>query len=188
MKSRWTILALALLLNFGCASMRVHVDYDRSADLHGYRTYMWEESSETSLEDSAPLMHRRIENAVDRQLAADGLEKVTSDPDLYVTYHTDESKEFSLNTTHFGYGYGPDWYWDPYWPWGGAGVSSSHTTVHSYSRGTLIVDLWDAKEKRVVWRGSAQDIVPENPEKAGAKIDKAVSKMGERFREMAEKD
>lgn len=185
MKSRLTIFGLVLALTLGCSSMRVHVDYDRSADLHGYKTFMWSEPSESSLEDTAPLMHTRIKNAIEREVRAGGLEMVSSNPDLYVTYYTDENEELRLDTTHLGYGFGPSWYWDPYWPTPGMGMTSSHTTVRSYTRGTLVVDLWDAKQKRLVWRGTAEDIVPENPEKAAAKIDKAVAKMTAEFHKMS---
>jgi len=43
-----------------------------------------------------------------------------------------------------GFGYGAWW-----------GGGSYTTSVHTYVQGTLIVDLYDAKTKKMVWRGTA---------------------------------
>jgi len=187
MKLRWTTLPLALTLTVACASMQVYVDYDRNADVDSYRTFGWSGSTEPSLQDTSPLMDARVRSAIERKLRSSGLRLVDSDPDLYVAYYTEENDELRLDTTHFGYGYGAGWYWDPYGPWAGGGLSTSQTTVRSYTRGTLIIDLWDAKTKQLVWRGTAEDVVPENPEKAARKIDEAVAKMSDEFKKMRKK-
>ncbi len=50
--------------------------------------------------------------AVDRQLGAKGFQKADSNPEVYVTYHGEEKEQTTLDTTHMGYGYAGDWYWD----------------------------------------------------------------------------
>ena len=37
--------------------------------------------------------------------------------------------------------------------------------------------MWDAKEKRLVWRGTASDTVSDNPQKSASKIQKAAEKL-----------
>ncbi len=43
--------------------------------------------------------------------------------------------------------------------------------------GTLIVDLYDAKEKSLVWRGIAQNTLSNNGNKNQQLVQKAVAKM-----------
>jgi hypothetical protein len=56
------------------------------------------------------------------------------------------------------------------------------TTVRTYLKGTVIVDLFDAKTKKLVWRGSASETVSDNPRKNADRVDKAIGRMfGEDF-------
>ena len=80
-------------------------------------------------------------------------------------------------------------YWDPYWSgYYGSGWGSTTTTVREYTRGTLVVDVWDAKEKNLVWRGSVSSIVPEKPAKLEAKIYKALAKMVKEWKKIQKKE
>jgi hypothetical protein len=49
--------------------------------------------------------------------------------------------------------------------------------VTSYTVGTLVVDMFDARTKRAVWSGTAEDTIPGTPAKINADIDAAVAKM-----------
>jgi hypothetical protein len=60
-------------------------------------------------------------------------------------------------------------------------MGSSSTRVHSYTTGTLVVDIWDAKAEELIWRGVASDTISDNPEKNLAKLNKALVKMFERY-------
>ena len=53
----------------------------------------------------------------------------------------------TLNTYYDGFGGG--------WRWGG-GFGDATTTVDHYKVGTLVVDLFDAQTKQLVWRGSSR--------------------------------
>jgi hypothetical protein len=181
------ILLAVLLLTVPAAAQKVHVDYDRDADFDSYRTFMYKATSETSMADTSPLMHERTISIIENRLIDGGLQKVDSDPDLYVTYHTEEQQEMRLNTSSFGYSYGPSWYWDPYWS-SGAGMGSSTTTSYTYTRGTLIIDIWDAETQDLIFRGSASAVVPDNPQKGQRQIEKALKKMSNQFRKMRRKD
>ena len=181
----FSLTVLALLVVVPAAAQKVHVDYDQSADFNAYKTFAWASTPETSLQGESPLMHSRIKNAIEYHLTSGGLTEVEDNPDLYVTYHTSSKEEVQLHTTGMGYGYGGGWGWDPYW---GGGMGSSTTTSHSYERGSLIVDLWDAKKKEAIWRGTAEAVVKQNPQKAAKQIDKAVAKIMKKFDKMYAKD
>ena len=61
--------------------------------------------------------------------------------------------------------------------------------MSSYQVGTLVVDIWDAKTEKLVWRGIAAGIViPENPAKLDKKIDKALKKMVDKWTKMKKKN
>jgi hypothetical protein len=163
-----------------CASINTHIDYDRQADLDSYETFAWKETPDTSLAESHPLIHRRIVDRIVADIQEGGrLQLVEQDPDLYVTYHTKSREEMQLNTTSLGYGYGPGWYWDPYWTRRGMGMRSSTTTVTTYTRGTLIIDVWDAAKDQLVWRGAVERVVSEDPTKATKQINQALDKLGD---------
>ncbi len=60
-------------------------------------------------------------------------------------------------------------------------MSTAHTTVHEYRVGTLVVDIFDAKSKALVFRGIAQDELSDKPEKNQKKAQKAAEKMFKDF-------
>ena len=119
-------------------------------------------------------MHSRLKNAIEYQLTTGGLIEDTESPDLYVTYHGEEEEKVVVDTQTWGYGYSRGWHRDPYW---GTGFGDTTTTVRTYNVGTLIIDIWDAKEKRLIWRGSATKTIPSKPEKQAKLIDAAVAKL-----------
>ncbi len=170
-----TALGITLLLVLAASpalAQRVYVDYDRDVDFDAYRSFAWVGTPETSMQGESPLVHSRLKNSIEHYLAQAGLAEDTEAPDLYVTYHTSSKEKVSYSTSTMGAGYGPGWGFDPYW---GGGMST--TTAHAYEEGTLIIDLWDAESKNMVWRGSATAVVKSKPEKLAKQIDKAVAKM-----------
>lgn len=179
------ILVPLALLAMPVAAQKVIVDYDRNADFTSYKTYAWLDTDETSLEKSDPLMHTRIRNEIELRMSDGemGLKRVEADPDVVITYHTSGTEEVRLTTTSMGgYGYGGGWGYSPYWGrggygYGGYGGGVSTTTAHVYVEGSLVVDIYDARTKKALWRGTAEAVVPDNPGKAEAKIVKAIDKM-----------
>jgi hypothetical protein len=186
MTKRIAILALFLFVAAPSFAQKIYIDYDKEADFDSYKTYSWAKTEETSVKDESPLMHSRMVNAIEYYLNKGGGVEVEENPDLYVTYHTNSKEEVQLSTSYYGYGYGGGWYRDPYWG-GGYGMGGSSTTAYTYTRGTLIIDIWDAKEKKMVWRGAAEAIVKEKPEKQAAQIDKALAKMVSKWQNMKAK-
>jgi hypothetical protein len=67
-------------------------------------------------------------------------------------------------------------------------MGTSTTSVSTYQKGTLVVDVWDAKSETLVWRGMASNIVlTQNPEKMHKKIDKALKKMMDKWEKIKKK-
>src|SRR5205823_3128973 len=66
------------------------------------------------------------------------------------------------------------------WRWGG-GFGDATTTVDNYKVGTLVVDLFDANSKNLIWRGSASDTLSDKSDKNIKELDKGVQKMFAHF-------
>ena len=179
MLTRFAAALLGAAIVAGCSSQTVDFDYAKEADFSAYKTYAWQQQ-DTSLQEEDALAHERVVSSVERQLAAKGFQKASGTPDVYVTYHSDDKENTTLSTTDMGYGYGPGWGWGGFYG-GGMGMGSSTTQVRTYSTGTLVVDIWDAREKALVWRGIASDTVSDNPQKNAEKIASAVNKMFEKY-------
>ena len=170
--------ALLLVLTVTPAlAQKVAIDYDKNYDFSSIETYEWVEPVQ---DEANPLMVQRLRNALDYHLTMKGVRQVDSDPDVFVTYSTNSKEEFNVSSTNFGYGYGPGWYW-------GGGIGSSTSTVTSYEVGTLVIDVWDAETKNLVWRGTATATVSPNPQKMERKINTAVDKLFRKWEKMAAK-
>ena len=60
-------------------------------------------------------------------------------------------------------------------------MGSAQTTVQEYKVGTLVVDIFDAKSKALVFRGTASDELSDKPDKNTKKVEKATAKMFKDF-------
>ena len=77
-----------------------------------------------------------------------------------------------------GYGYGGYYGHGPAYGWGG-GMSTSHTTYSEYDYvvGTLIIDIYDAKEKKLVWESVAKGTINEKTKGREQRIISTAYKM-----------
>lgn len=186
---------LALVAAVGPAyAQKVYIDYDTSYDFASVKTFAWASTPETSVQSSNPLLHSRIVADITKYLIEGGLTESEDNPDIYVTYHGNSKEEMSINTSSFGYGYPGSWAYGGYgwggyhgYGWGGS-MGATSTTVSTYEVGTLIVDAWDAKDKELIWRGTAAGImVTENANKMAKRIDTALQKIVRKSRKTFEK-
>ncbi len=126
------------------------------------------------------LWDSRIKSAVDAQLAAKGWTQVDSGGDVAIVAIATSHTERTLQTFYDGMGGG--------WRWRGfGGMGEASTTEQDYKEGTLLVDLYDAKTKQLIWRGSAEDTVSNNAEKNEKNLNKGVAKMFKKFPPQAAK-
>lgn len=157
-----------------CSSVDVRTDYDHGLDFSRYSTYFWKSLPETP----NPLMKDRIVAAVDRQLRSKGWRKVAEEhADTAIVAQVTSHRDQRVNT-YYG-NRGPGWYGPGVGMWGGAGMATS--TVSSYTVGTLVIDLFDVKAKKAIWRGTASGIVSDNPEENRKALDEGVREMFAKF-------
>jgi hypothetical protein len=147
----------------------VKTDYDRNANFGQYKTYSWQQVKTKNLLDVD-----RIKSSVNAALAAKGWTQVDSGGDVSVVAMEITRNQQTLNTFYNGFGGG--------WRWRGfGGLGEATTTTETYRVGTLVVDLFDAKTKGLVWRGSSTDTLSNNSNKNIKNMDKDVEKMFKDF-------
>lgn len=167
------------------AAQKVYVDYSPLADFGNYKTYAWGETPQASLYDNNPLNHSRIKHTVDYYLIKGGMVETDESPDLYVTYYGETDSEFNVNVAATGYGYSTDWAWDPYWG-NASGMTTTTSSVHK--AGTLVIDIWDAKTQKLIWRGSMEGTLTDNLQKSAKQIEKGIQKIVKKWQKMRAKE
>ena len=151
-----------LLLLAGCSSIATSFDFDPDADFAKLKSYAWRGQSKNDA--FSPLVYERIVSAGDRELAAKGYRKVAGNPDFHVAAHGRTDRR--VQVTDFGY--------DPWYRGGVSGVD-----VYEYDEGTLIVDIVDVAQKKLVWRGTARKTLSQNPdaEETTKTVDDVMAKL-----------
>ena len=187
MLRRIALLGLALLLS-ACETMQVSNDYNPSVDFAKFQTWAWKDPAlqhqPNSLMLKSDLTEQRIMQAVSSGLDQRGLRPAAagSKPDLLVQTYLIVANRQEQIVTNYGYGgpWGGPWGyaggpWEGYW---GAPMYNETRNV-VYQVGTLQIDLIDAKDGKLVWRGSAEKIVDNSPTPAerNAAIHEAVNKI-----------
>lgn len=168
------IVAAGALLLAACSGISTSSDYDPSVDFTSFATYDW---IDTEGDDIDNISNSRIRNAVDDALAARGLRKDVTNPDLAVGYQVTTAERRSYNTVNTGWGGGY------YWGGWGMGMGTSTTYENTWEEGSLIVGLFDVSSKNLVWTGTATAALDpsRSPEERQKLVDDAVAKMMKDF-------
>ena len=167
------ILSLSIV---GCSSYSVQSDYDPETNFTAYKSYGW--LKELEIEGDAlakyPLVRKRIHTAVDTALQAKGyVFQEYGNPDFLVITHAGVKEK--IQVSDYGYTYDP-WY-GPY------GYGGRHIDVNQYEEGTLVIDIIDAAQNDLVWRGMGTGVVQSytEPAKMEQAIQEKVTKILEKF-------
>jgi hypothetical protein len=162
MKTRSAIFALAILMVASFAmAQQVSVNYNHQANFSQYHTYAWGSNNTNAIRNSilAQVAQQDIESA----MASKGLQKVSEsqNPDIVLTASGGEHEQTSWNAMGMrGIG-------------GGFGSITPQQNVDS----TMVVSLYDVKQKELIWRGIAENTLSNNGNKNQKNVEKAVQKM-----------
>lgn len=164
----------------GCATQQVATDYSPTASFAQFKTFALVSSPDTGAQQ---LLDQRVRSAVQVQLAAKGLTATDREnADLFVGYGMVDKTHKEVYTSQDGWGWG-GWGWR-YYRWGVAWPMTSRRSIETYTDGTVVVSLIDAKTKQVVWEGEVADVVRlpvTSPVSATQQIDGAVAKLFEKY-------
>lgn len=187
MKIKFSSLIVALIVGaalVSCSTIKYTTDFDGSADFQSYKTFQYYGWAEESNKIINTIDQDRIESAFGAELDKRGLEYVKENGDLIITLYivTQEKTQTTANTTTSGgmgggyYGYGGSYGYGPAYGWG---PTSSHTTYseYDYTVGTLIIDVYDAKDKKLVWESVSTGTINEKTKGREERIQSTVGKM-----------
>lgn len=188
MKNYIYFIALALLTTACGSSVTVTSDYDKETDFSKYSTFTYYGWSDNSDQILTQFDKDRIETAFGTEFANRGWTVDQNNGDAIVSLYVvvDQKTSYSSYTDHYNNGmYGGMYagrYGYRYGGYGmGMGTSTTTTTENTYEEGTLIVDVFDAKDKKQIWQGIGKGTVNENKSKREERINSAVAKIMKAF-------
>ena len=175
------LIVLGLMIFGACSSLSVTSDYDKTVDFTKFKTYSyygWADKSDKLL---SPFDKERLEKAFGDEFIKRGLTYVKEGGDITVALfiQTEQKQQTTATTTGMGgmyggyggyYGYGPGWGW-------GGGMSTTSINTYDYTVGTLVCDVFDTKEQKLIWEGTGSGEINENPQNREKSIPNTVAQI-----------
>lgn len=172
-----TTLAAAVAAG-GCSArmgMSVSAHLDRGRDFSVYNTYQWGPADALPTGDARldkdPFFQDHMQGAVEKQLAARGLQLAGSAaPDLLIHYHANISERIDVYGVDRAHGY--------------CDAGDCPSDIIRYEAGTIVLDVIDARTNTLIWRGWAQTSLQDvlgNHARLARVIDEAAARMLQRF-------
>jgi len=162
MKTKHALCAMLLCIASAVAlGQQVSVNYNRSQSFSQYHTYAWGGNNQNQIQNS--ILAQQAKSDIDSAMQGKGLQLVSEsqNPDLILTASGGMKQQTSYQA----------------WGMRGIGGGMGGITPEQNVIGTMIVDLYDAKNKSLVWRGIAQNTLSNNGNKNSQMVSKAVAKM-----------
>jgi hypothetical protein len=166
MKTRVSaVITLMLFLTAPLLAQQVSVDYVKTQDSSKYHTYAWGEENTNLIRNS--ILAQVAKTDIESAMQSKGLNKVakTDNPDLILVASGGSKQQ----TSYSAWGTGPRF----------GGMAT--ITPQQSTEGTLIVNLYDAQAKQLVWRGIAQGTLSSSGDKNQKLVGKAVDKMFKKY-------
>jgi len=161
----------------GCSSMQTVVEKNPDANFDDYKTWNWYPGERAitgdprvDLDEDA---NAYIRSTIERHLAGRGYQLAGYAPELYIDYHVTLSDQVNSQVVnnYYGESYYPDMQLNL------PGIQDTYSM--SWEEGALLILIFDAKSKNLVWRGLVRTKVDtQGPRKeAREKVDKAIKKL-----------
>ncbi len=184
LKSLLTGITSFLILS-GCNSIKVISDKDPTVDFSQFKTfeyYGWAEESDKILNR---FDKERIESAFGDEFRKRGMTYVESGGDVIITLFivAEQKTKTTATTTGMGgmyggyggyYGYGPGYGW-------GGGMTTTTYNDYDYVVGTLVVDMYDAKAKHLIWEASGSKTIKEDTKGREDRIKISVAQIMKKY-------
>ncbi len=186
MKNLFLPLLGLLLLVSSCTSVKISNNWDKEVDFSTFKTYSlfpWDQQNDKVLNDYDKLT---IAGAIKNEMNKRGYKHVEKNGELIISTFViiEERTSYQAYNHHYGgwAGYGGGWGY-----YGGAGYygygAGYNTTVYStdYNQGTLIIDIFRLKDKRLVWQGIASGEVQEDLARRDKKLPMRIGQVFRRY-------
>jgi hypothetical protein len=161
-KTRIAILTIAVcMITSAALAQQVSVNYNHNASFSQYHTYAWGSNNKNQIQNS--ILAQVAQQDIEAAMSAKGLQKVqeSQNPDLLLTASGGEREQTSYNA----------------WGMRGIGGGMGGITPQNNVEATMVVSLYDVKQKELVWRGIGQDTLNNNGNKNQKEVQNAVNKM-----------
>jgi hypothetical protein len=162
MRIRFALCAMLVSIASTIAvGQQVSVNYNHSQDFTQFHTYAWENNNPNQIANS--ILAQAALSDIDTALQGKGLSTVdmSASPDLILLLSGGLQQQTSYSA----------------WGMRGFGGGMGGITPQQNVVATMIVDLYDAKNKQLVWRGLGQNTLNSNGNKNQQMVDNAVKKM-----------
>ena len=176
-----------------CASaVQVRTALSPDASLSGLRTFRVQPTPKPSIASaqstSDPMLVNSISNRALRGDLRQGFEKLgyavnDSTPDFCVAYYASTNQQLDLTAWDYGYSLRPRWWRG----WGPRYRDMYEPMMTQYTQGTVIVDVFDPKNKELVWRGQGVAAVSDNQDQYLQELQATVAAILAKFPAAADK-
>jgi hypothetical protein len=166
MKMKFALCAmLACIASTVAVGQTVSVNYNHSQDFSQYHTYIWASNNANQIQNS--ILAQQAQSDINTALQGKGLQLVgeAQNPDLIILASGGLQQQTSYQA----------------WGMRGIGGGMGGITPQQNVAGTLIVDVYDAKNKTLLWRGVGQNTLSTNGSKNAQMVSKAVQKMFKQY-------
>lgn len=183
-KSNFTALLLLVMLAGNIVIGQVKSEYDKSTDFTKYKTFTfkgWQKDSDKQLDDTDKNL---IEQAFKTELNNRGLTSNADNPDLSITLFVVIEEKTSISDYdqyHGGLGYDAGRGWGLGYKGMGTGAANTTFTAEEYKEGTLVIDFYDEQSKKMIFQGTLNSEINDNPEKRNKTIPKSVGKLMKKY-------
>ena len=182
MRGLKTLTPALLLCAAPALAQKVSIDYDSATAFSEYTTFKLRETRQ-DLRRVSPSLHEHVVQVLTGYALEGGLKRADGDPDVYLAYYAAYRSDLRLVLGDLEYAYGPAFELGSYWE-GGVGTREVGKKSFTFKEGTVIVDLWDAERRLLVWRGMATAALKKDYHKNEAKLDKALEKLMKQWEKM----
>jgi len=157
---------------------KIKSDFDKTADFNSYKTFAWGEN----LDPPRVGAKFYISGAVEHELEARGLQPAADiqQADLIVRYEAAGNTDLNLAGIY-----------DPtYQTTGGVAAATASpwssginypTNGRYFRKGTLVIDIFDAHQHKLIWSASASGAVAQSTDKAVKELNGIISDMFSRY-------
>ncbi len=154
-----------------CATINTGADFEPGTRLDRYATYDWGGGDGLPVGDprleNNPFFDSRVRAAVELELAAKGMKRATTSPDLLLHYHASIRQRVDVVQADEVRGYS--------FP-----RNPQNERMIEFDEGTLILDVAEAATKKILWRGWSQTDVGgllNDPRQMEKRINESVRRM-----------
>lgn len=176
-----------LFILASCSSLKVYTDYDKTFDFKEFETfsfYPWDYKHGYQINDYDK---NTILNAIKSEMVNKGYQHMKEGGDMIISIFitVDHKTSYEAYTNHYGgwAGYGGGWgYYGLGYGYGyGPGYSTTTVTERQYTTGTLIIDVFSAFDKKLVWQGIGSREVIQDLDKRDKELPKNVGSILAKF-------